>query len=77
MKSGVSEICVNQICASQGVGVWAKGQKQISTTQRFGDSSKGLDSKLHLGAIHKRHQNILGGEKGLKFQCCKKLEGRS
>ena len=32
---------------------------------------------LGSGATHKRRQNILGGEEGLKFQCCKKLEGRS
>ena len=29
------------------------------------------------GAIHKRRLNILGGEWGLKFRCCKILEGRS
>ena len=29
------------------------------------------------GAIHKRRRNILGGEGGLKFRCCKILEGRS
>ena len=29
-----------------------------------------------LGAIHKRRRNILGGG-GLKFRCCKILEGRS
>ena len=28
------------------------------------------------GAIHKRRQNILGGEGGLKFRCCKILEGK-
>ena len=27
-------------------------------------------------AIHKRRRNILGEEGGLKFQCCKILEGR-
>ena len=30
-----------------------------------------------LGAIHKRRRNILGGKGGLKFRCCKILEGRS
>ena len=29
-----------------------------------------------LGAIHKRRRNILGGEGGLKFRCCKILEVR-
>ena len=29
-----------------------------------------------IGAIHKRRRNILGGEWGLKFRCCKILEGR-
>ena len=30
-----------------------------------------------LGTIHKRHRNISGGVEGLKFRCCKILEGRS
>ena len=30
-----------------------------------------------IGAIHKRRRNILGGEWGIKFRCCKILEGRS
>ena len=30
-----------------------------------------------LGAILKRRPNILRGEWGLKFECCKILEGRS
>ena len=29
------------------------------------------------GAIHKRRRNILRGEGGLKFRCCKLLEGKS
>ena len=36
-----------------------------------------FDYYFQLGAIHKRHRNILGGEGGLKFRCCNKLEGRS
>ena len=38
---------------------------------------KGWGLSEELGAIHKRRRNILGGKGGLKFRCCKILEGGS